>query len=72
MSHITCHKCGGNEHYMGYGLAAGPMGSYTFCECGELLEFSPDLEGVPQERAAEIQRDVQKWRDSLPTGDGES
>lgn len=47
MSHVTCPKCGSNEHTSGYGLAAGPMGGYTFCDgCDALLEFSPDLQGL--------------------------
>ena len=44
MSHITCSKCGSNEHYMMYGLAAGGIGGYTICECGEILESSQDDE----------------------------
>ena len=40
MSHVTCPKCGSNDHMTGYGLAAGPMGAYTFCQgCDELIEF---------------------------------
>jgi len=63
MSHVTCPKCGSNEHTAGYGLAAGPMGSYTFCDgCDSMLEFSPDLEGMPPERAEKILADVAKWR----------
>ena len=34
--------CRSNEHYQVYGLAAGGIGSYTICECGEILEFEPD------------------------------
>ncbi len=46
MSHIACPKCGSREHYQGYGLAAGPLGSYIIClECGELLESKPDPAG---------------------------
>ena len=41
----TCHKCGGNTHYQMYGLAAGGIGGYTVCECGEMLEVKPDPEG---------------------------
>ena len=42
MSHICCIACHSNEHYQGYGLAAGGIGAYTICECGEILEFKPD------------------------------
>lgn len=43
MSHITYPKCGSNEHYCGYGLAAGGVGSYTIClGCDALLDSSPD------------------------------
>lgn len=63
MSHITCPKCGSREHITGYGLAVGPMGSYTICEgCDVLLEFCADLEGVPEDRAKEIQANVAAWR----------
>lgn len=55
MSHLTCPKCGSNNHTCGYGLAAGPMGSYCFCDgCDELLEFSPDLQGLELEEANRI------------------
>ncbi len=54
MSHLTCAKCGGNEHYQGYGLAAGPLGSYTICECGALLEFRPDTDGLSDEEAKRV------------------
>ncbi len=63
MSHVTCPKCGSNEHTSGYGLAAGPMGAYTFCNgCDELIEFQPDVEGLSEEEA-ETQR--QRARDHL-------
>ena len=49
MSHLTCPKCGSNEHTSGYGLAAGPMGAYTFCNgCDELIEFVFDVEGLDE------------------------
>ncbi len=44
MSHVKCPKCGGREHYAGYGFAAGGLGGYTICECGEVLERVPDQE----------------------------
>jgi hypothetical protein len=53
MSHLTCPKCGSNEHYQGYGLAAGPLGSYTVCECGEILENKSDPAGERQEEKPE-------------------
>jgi len=50
VSHVTCPKCSSNEHVTGYGFAAGPLGSYTFCEgCDELIEFAPDTEGLSDE-----------------------
>lgn len=51
MSHLTCPKCKGTEHYQGYGLAAGFMGAYTFCECGALLEGFADVEGLDDDLA---------------------
>lgn len=55
MTHLVCPKCGSKDHTSGYGLAAGPMGGYTFCDgCDELLEFSPDLEGLDLETANKI------------------
>lgn len=63
MSHVTCPKCGSEEHITGYGLAMGQMGAYTVCEgCDLLLEFMPDFEGVPEDRVAAIQAEVDKWR----------
>jgi hypothetical protein len=62
MSHLPCPKCGSNEHTTGYGLACGPMGTYTICECGLMLEFVPDLQGVPDERAQLIMANVEAWR----------
>lgn len=47
MSHLTCPKCKSTDHTQGYGLAAGPMGAYTFCNsCDELIDFTPDLDGL--------------------------
>jgi len=54
MSHITCSKCGGNEHYQMYGLAAGGIGGYTVCECGHMLEAFPDPEGGKIEFTGDI------------------
>lgn len=62
MSHITCHECGGNDHTTGYGLGVGPMGAYTICDCGVLLEFSPDVEGLADDEIARITANVDKWR----------
>jgi hypothetical protein len=48
MSHVWCIECHGNEHVCGFGLAAGGYTTYTFCECGSLLECIPmddDREG---------------------------
>lgn len=50
MTHLTCPKCQSTDHTTGYGLAAGPMGSYVFCnKCDELIDFSPDQEGMSDE-----------------------
>ncbi len=46
MSHICRVKCHSSEHYQMYGLAAGGIGSYTLCECGEILEASQDDEDL--------------------------
>ncbi len=57
MSHVICPFCGSNEHTSGYGLAAGPMGAYTFCnDCDELIEFSSDLEGLDDETAVRLKK----------------
>lgn len=72
MTHLVCPKCGSNEHTAGYGLAAGPMGSYTFCDgCDILLEASPDLQGMEDEKedCKKIVENLQKhmkfvWGDS--------
>jgi len=49
MSHVSCIKCHSNEHYQGYGFAAGfGLGAYTLCECGAVLEFYPDQENIPE------------------------
>ena len=65
MSHVVCHHCGSNEHYSGYGLGMGPMGCYTVCKCGTLLEFVPDLQGLKPDTARHINADVAKWRENL-------
>lgn len=57
MTHIKCPKCGSREHTQGYGFAAGGLGGYTICECGEVLERFPDPEGQvvmpPEDEASE-------------------
>jgi hypothetical protein len=61
VSHVTCPKCGSNEHITGYGLACGPMGAYTICEgCDALLEFAPDLEGLDDETAKRITANTER------------
>ncbi len=47
MTHIVCPKCESDKHFMGYGFAAGGLGGYTICECGEILEQQPDPEAAP-------------------------
>ena len=49
MSHIKCIECGSNEHFSGYGFAAGGLGAYTICECGFVLEFKADPENEANE-----------------------
>lgn len=56
MSHIKCPKCGGRDHISGYGFAAGPMGQYTICECGKILEFEADTEGLPPEEVERLEK----------------
>lgn len=66
MSHVTCPFCGSNEHTSGYGLAVGPMGSYTFCDgCDELIEFIPDLEGMPDDIAERIKSECLVFEERL-------
>ena len=61
MSHITCPKCGSNEHVTGYGFAAGPLGGYTFCEgCDAILELTPDVQDLDDERAKKIQESANR------------
>lgn len=61
MNHLTCPKCGSNDHTTGYGLAAGPMGGYTFCNgCDELIEIFPDLDGLEEDHAARITASAEK------------
>lgn len=61
MSHVTCPDCKGNEHYTGYGFAAGPLGGYTICECGTLLEFYPDTDGMPDDFIEKMRKFVDEW-----------
>lgn len=52
MCHITCPNCGTRDHTSGFGLAAGPMGAYTFCDnCDRLLEFTLDSSYDEEEQA---------------------
>lgn len=75
MTHLTCPKCDSNKHTCGYGLAAGPMGSYCFCDdCNELLEASPDLEGLDATTASNIVTNLeskmkQVWGESWQLSD---
>jgi hypothetical protein len=42
------------------------MGSYTFCnDCDELIEFAPDLEGLPDEAVARIQKMQSEWQERI-------
>jgi hypothetical protein len=61
MSHITCPKCGSNEHTTGYGFAGGPLGGYTFCDgCSVLLELFPDLDGLTDEQVERVTKETEK------------
>ena len=52
----VCPYCGSASHVTGYGLAAGPLGSYTFCNgCDELIEFTADVDGVSDDHIARLQ-----------------
>lgn len=47
-----CPICGSRKRANGYGFAAGPLGQYEFCaarKCGELLDFTPDTQGMSDE-----------------------
>lgn len=59
MTHLVCPKCKSNEHTCGYGLAAGPMGSYCYCDgCDILLEAHADTEGLPEELITKINENL--------------
>lgn len=61
MTHLTCPKCNSTEHTCGYGLAAGPIGSYCFCDgCEILLEAHPDTEGLEDTEVAQIKENLEK------------
>jgi hypothetical protein len=64
---MKCPLCGfSGEHESGYGLAAGPMGAYTYCgSCERLIEFSPDTEGMTDEQAAAAFTKRDAWRAAL-------
>jgi hypothetical protein len=62
VSHVTCPKCGSNDHITGYGLACGPMGAYTLCEgCDAVLELFPDYEGLSEEHEKRVRDEVEKY-----------
>lgn len=55
MNYVLCPYCGSDDHVSGYGLAAGPMGSYTFCNtCDQLISFRADYEGLPEDRIVKL------------------
>lgn len=54
MSHVTCPECGSNEHYYGYGFAAGGLGGYLMCECGYVFERHPDQDVESQAKPKEL------------------
>lgn len=50
-----CFFCGADDLSYGYGLAAGPLGAYTFCnKCDQLLAYEPDMKGLNGEDAARL------------------
>ncbi len=53
MSHLKCVRCGSTDHNSGYGYAAGILGAYSICECGAVLNISPDCEGMTEQQEAE-------------------
>jgi len=62
MSLPTCPICDSVERATGYGVAAGPIGFYSFCEgCDNLLEFSLDYEGLGTSLVEKLQ-EFQKQR----------
>lgn len=57
---MVCPLCDCPDVVSGYGYAAGPLGSYTFCEgCNELIDFCPDFEGFNEDDIAMLT----KWDD---------
>lgn len=62
----SCPYCGSMETTSGYGYAAGPLGSYTFCDsCGELIELVPDLDGLTEEESEKLLNDYKKFKPKL-------
>lgn len=50
-----CFFCGADDLSYGYGLAAGPLGAYTFCnKCDQLLAYEPDMKGLNGEDAKRL------------------
>ena len=58
MSHVTCPFCGSSDHTSGYGLAAGPMAQYTFCNtCDALIELTVDMDvGLTVKQLANLRK----------------
>ena len=64
MTPNPCPKCG-SELEMGYGLAGGGIGPYTFCECGYMEKFhDPQMEEPDDARA--IHKDAGQVQDRGP------
>ena len=56
-------------HDSGYGYAAGPLGAYVFCAgCEQLIDFSPDTDGMTDEQALAAFAKRDKWRAGLTAG----
>ena len=65
---LSCPLCDCKSTTFGYGLAAGPMGAYTFCDgCNELIEFFPDTEGMEEEQEKRVMTKHAEWKASLAT-----
>jgi hypothetical protein len=61
-----CPLCGSKNITSGYGYAGGPLGAYTFCDDhNELIEYTPDLEGLDEEECLRLTEMADKWREKF-------
>lgn len=50
-----CFFCGGSKLSTEYGIAAGPLGVYTFCDsCEQLIGYAPDFDKLDPEDVASV------------------